>query len=77
MTLERRLQQLELNLKTKVPGCHRVLLILQYEGEEALKPTQEQIDQYLNDSGQCHNCTSGECLIYYDGQDFHYQGDKK
>ena len=77
MTLGRRLQQLELKLKAKIPGCRPALLFLQYEGEEALKPTQEQMDQYLKESGRCQRCTKGKCLIYYDGQDFHYQGDKK
>ena len=47
MILGRRLQQLELKLKANLPGCNPVLLFLQYEGEKALKPTQEQIDQYL------------------------------
>lgn len=77
MTLGRRLQQLELKLKTKLPGCNLVLLVPQYGDEEALKPTQELIDQYLKESGQCQRCTRGECIIYYDGQSFHYQGDKK
>ena len=77
MTLGRKLQKLELKLKAKLPGCRPALLFIQYVGEEALEPTQEQIDQYLKDSGQCHNCISGKCLIYYDGQDFHFQGDRK
>ena len=73
MTLEHRLQQIELKLKAKLPGCNPALLVVQYEGEEALKPAQGQIDQYLKESGRCQSCTKRECIIYYDGQDFHFQ----
>ena len=77
MILGRRLQQLELKLKANSPGCNPKLLFLQYEGEKALKPTQEQIDQFLRESRHCQRCSKGECILYYDGQDFHYQGDQQ
>ena len=74
MTLKSRLQKLEYKLKTNSPDCNPALLFLQYEGEEALKPTQEQIDQFLRESGQCQSCSGGQCIIYYDGQHLHHQG---
>ena len=76
MTLGHRLQKLELIFKVKIAGCHPALLFLRHEGKEALKPTQEQIDQYLQESGQCQKCSTGECPIYYDGQNFHFNGEK-
>ena len=74
MTLKGRLQQIELNLKAKSPGYNLILLVLQYEGEEPLRPTQERLDRYLKESGQCQSCSSGQCIIYYDGQHLHHQG---
>jgi hypothetical protein len=77
MTLKGRLQQIELKLKAKTPGCNLALLVLQHEGEEPLRPTQEQLDWYLKESGQCQSCTGGECFISHDGQNFHNLGNKK
>ena len=77
MTLKGRLQQIELKLKAKSPGYNLILLVLQYEGEEPLRHTQEQLEWYLKESAQCQTCTGGECLISYDGQEFYYLGKRK
>jgi hypothetical protein len=75
MTLERRLQQLELKIKlnSKQPGCDITLFIvvpeeMQQSGPfdtDTYRPTDEEIENYLSqlkDSGQCRDC-KGSCAI--------------
>ena len=72
MTLARRLQQLELNLKTKLPGCNPTLFIV-VPGEmqqgpfdtDAYRPTDGEIEEYLKhlkDGRQCRDC-KGSCAV--------------
>jgi len=72
MTLKHRLQRLELNLKTKIPGCHPTLFIVVPEGSQnapfdtdVYRPTDDEMEKYLKhlkDGGQCRNC-KGSCAI--------------
>jgi hypothetical protein len=72
MALKHRLQRLELNLKTKIPGCNPTLFIVVLEGSRnmpfdtgAYRPADDEIGKYLKhlrDGGQCRNC-KGSCAI--------------
>ncbi len=73
MTLNRRIQQLEVTVKPKPIGCNPAVLIVRYEDEEfahpgqtdSCEPTHEEIEQYLKhlkDSGQCQGCL-GSCAL--------------
>lgn len=72
MTLKSRIQQIEFKLKPINPGCQPALMVLQYEGEEPVSPTQEQVDKYLAETPKCERCTSGKCVLYFDGQVFRH-----
>jgi hypothetical protein len=79
MRLEQRLQYLELNLKTKQPGCDIELFIVMpeemqngYFDCDSYRPAAGEIENYLKhlkDSGQCRGC-KGSCAIDWAPDEF-------
>jgi hypothetical protein len=67
MSMEKRIENLEKRYGVG-RDCNLILLVPHHDGDkETSGPMDEQVDQYLKESGLCQDC-SGTCMLYWDGK---------